>query len=52
MVESFALGVETGRDIAQSFRSGQLCKGYANQLLSTTKMLNLALCIVELNQPV
>ena len=50
MVEGFASGVETGGDIAQSFPSGQLRKGHADQLLSATEMSNLALRIVALNQ--
>ena len=51
MVESFASGVETGGDIAQSFPPGQLRKGHADQLLSATEMPNLALRVVSLNQP-
>jgi hypothetical protein len=50
MVESFASGVETGGYVAQSFPPGQLRKGHADQLLSTTEMPNLALRIVALNQ--
>ena len=51
MVESFASGVETGGDIAQSFPPGQLRKGHADQLLSATEMPNFALRVVALNQP-
>jgi hypothetical protein len=51
MMESFASGVETGSDVAQSFPPGQLRKGHVDQLLSTPKMPTLALRIVALDQP-
>ena len=50
MVESFASGVETGGYVAQSFPPGQLRKGHADQLLSTTEMPYLALRVVALDQ--
>jgi len=50
MVESFASGVETGGDIAQSFPPSQLRKGHADQLLPTPKMSNLALGIVAVDE--
>jgi hypothetical protein len=52
MIQSFASGLETGGDIEQSFPPGQLHKSHADQLLSATKMPNLALRIAALNQPV
>ena len=51
MVESFASGVETSGDVAQSLPPSQLSKGHADELLAATKMPNLALCIVAVDQP-
>ena len=52
MIENFAPGIETGRDVSQTFSRGHLCEHHADQLLPKSEVTHSGFLFVALDDAV